>query len=315
MRIAILDDYQQVALALADWGSLPGAEVVAFADHVSDPDLLVRRLSEFDAVCLTRERTRLTRPILERLPRLRLILATGGHNEVTIDMETARARKVTVCQTRSFATATVEITWWLLLSLFRKATHEHAGVRAGGWQMRLGHSVWERTLGVIGLGKLGIPVAQVAKAFGMQVIAWSPNLTPERAEAVGVRAVSKQELLSTADAITIHMPLSERSRHIVDEADINQMRPQTYLVNTSRARLVNQEALLGALRAGRIAGYGVDVFEEEPLPRDHPFRYLPQVISTPHIGYVVEQGYRVYFGDCVANARAFMEGNPIRVLA
>jgi len=198
--------------------------------------------------------------------------------------------------------------------LFRRTPQEHAAVRNGAWQLGIGNSLWEKTLGVVGLGKLGIPVSVVARTFGMKVIAWSPNLTAARASAVGVTAVSKAELFAEADAITIHMPFSDRSRGIVGAADIARMKRSAYLVNTSRATLVDQEAMLDAVRAGRIAGVGVDVFDEEPLPAGHPLRHLPNVISTPHIGYVVEESYRVYLGDCVTNALAFMAGKPERII-
>jgi phosphoglycerate dehydrogenase-like enzyme len=315
MRIALLDDYQSVALSSADWKSLPSdCEVVAFADHVRDVDQLVLRLSPFDAICPMRERTIFTRAILERLPRLKLILATGGRNTATVDLAAARELGITVCETRSYPPPTVELTWWLLLSLFRRGTLEHASVRHGGWQLGIGDSLWEKTLGIVGLGKLGGPVAQVARAFGMRVIAWSTNLTAERAQAQGVIAVSKEELFSTADAITIHMPLSDRSCGLIGAADLARMKTTAFLVNTSRAPLVDQQALLDAVRMQRIAGLGVDVFEEEPLPAAHPYRHLPNVVATPHIGYVTRESYAVYLGDCVANASAYLQGKPTRVI-
>ena len=315
MRIAILDDYQSVALSLANWRLLPeGTEVVAFADHVADEHQLILRLSGFDAVCLMRERTVLRRAVLEQLPRLRLILATGGRNTATVDSASARALGITVCETRSFPPPTVEIAWWLILSLFRCVPQEHTAVRSGGWQTGIGRSVWGKTLGVVGLGHLGTPVASVARAFGMNVVAWSPNLTEERASAVGARCVSKEELFSTADAITIHMPLSERSRGLIGRAELDLMKAGAFLINTSRAGIVDQAALLDALLTSRIGGLGVDVFEQEPLPLNHPFRYFPNVISTPHIGYVAEESYRIYLGNCVENALAFINGSPIRVM-
>jgi len=316
MRIAILDDYQSVALSIADWASLPaGTEVVAFADHVADPEQLILRLAHFDAICTMRERTVFTRAILERLPKLKLILATGGRNTATLDIPAARELGITVCETRSFPPATVELTWWLLLSLFRRGPQEHNAVRHGAWQLGIGDSLWDKTLGIVGLGKLGVPMAQVARSFGMKVIAWSTNLTAERAAAQGVTAVSKEELFGTSDAITIHMPLSERSRGLIGAADLTRMKPTAFLVNTSRGPIVDEAALIDILRAGRIGGLGVDVYEIEPLPADHPFRHLPNVIATPHIGYVTREGYAVYLGDCVANARAYLEGKPTRVIS
>jgi len=314
MRIALLDDYQSVALASADWGSLPGCEVVAFADHVTDPDQLVLRLRDFDAICPMRERTIFTRAILERLPKLKLILATGGRNTATVDLPAARALGITVCETSSYPPPTVELTWWLLLSLFRRGPQEHASVRHGAWQLGIGTSLWDKTLGIVGLGRIGSAVAGYGRAFGMKVIAWSPNLTAARAAEHEVTAVDKDTLFATADAITIHMPLSERSRGLIGAADLARMRPTAFLVNTSRAPIVDQAALIDTLRAGRIAGLGVDVFEVEPLPADHPFRHLPNVIATPHIGYVTRESYRVYLGDCVPDAHAWLAGKPTRVI-
>lgn len=314
MRIAILDDYQSVALKVADWSRLQGrAEVAAFADHVKDEDELVARLSAFDAVCRMRERTEFPRRILERLPRLKLILATGTRNSRSIDLAAAAELGITVCSTESHSFPTVELTWAMILSLFRKVHIEAASVRAGGWQLVLGEALRGKTLGILGLGTMGIPVAQIGLAFGMKVIAWSPNLTPERAGAVGAEAVSKADLFGRSDLVTIHMPESERSIGIVGAEDIGRMKPGAYLVNTSRAPLVDGTALLAALQEGRI-GAGLDVYDDEPLPFDHPYRHLPNVIATPHIGYVIRENYEIYFGQSVENALAFMDGKPIRVL-
>ena len=314
MRVAILDDYQSVALSCAPWDSLPDCSVVAFADHEKDEDRLVARLAEFDAVCRVRERTAFTRRVLERLPRLKLLLATGMRNERSIDLAAARELGITVCATRTHQFPTVEITWGMILSLFRQLHGESASVRNGGWQLRLGRGVSGKTLGILGLGTMGVPVARIGQAFGMQVIAWSPNLTQVRASEHGVECVTKEELFARADAITIHIPESERTIGIVGAADLARMKPTAYLINTSRAPLVDGPALIAALREGRIGGAGIDVYDDEPLPLDSPYRHLPNVLATPHIGYVIEENYAMYYGDTIENIRAFLAGSPIRVV-
>lgn len=314
MRIAILDDYQSVALSIVDWSGLPGdSEIVAFTDHVADPSQLIARLASFDIVCRMRERTPFPRVVLEGLPRLKLIAATGKRN-ADIDLVAARSLGITVCGTGSFPPPTIDVAWWLVLSLFRGLVYEHNSVRSGGWQKKLGRTVWGKTLGVVGLGSLGSGVARIALASGMQVLAWSPNLTPERAGAVGATAVSLHELLTRSDAVTLHMPLVEKTRNLLGAAELAVLKPGALLINTSRAQLVDESALIAGLRDGRIGGFGVDVFAEEPLPLDHPYRHLPNVVATPHIGYVTEEGYRVYLGETVENVLAFIEGKPVRVL-
>ena len=314
MRIAILDDYQGVSLSLADWAQLPeGTDIVPFTDHVADEDGLAARLAEFDVVCRMRERTPMPASLLERLPRLKLIAATGARNP-DIDLARARELGIAVCQTSSFGLSTVEIAWWLILSLFRRAPQERDRLRSGAWQGHLGHTVQGKSLGVIGLGKLGTPVARIALAFGMKVLAWSPNLTSERAAAEGAVAVPLQQLLREADAITIHMPLSERSRGLLGAPELALMKRGAFLVNTSRGPIVDEPALLAALQEGRIGGLGLDVFDVEPLPPDHPFRYLPNVVATPHIGYVTEETYRLYFQETLENIQAFLSGRPLRLI-
>ncbi len=313
MRIAILDDYQSVALSVADWSVLPkDTEIVPFADHVDDRDQLIARLSPFDIVCRMRQRTPFPAELLKALPRLKLIAATARRNP-DIDHEAARALGIVVCGTDSFPPATVDIVWWHVLSLFRGIVYEHNSVRSGGWQRRLGQTVWGKTLGVIGQGPLGSAVAKVAKASGMNVLAWSPSLTQSRADAVGATAVALPNLLAQADAVTIHIPLIEQTRHLLGAAELSSMKPGAFLINTSRAEIVDEEALLALLQSGRIAGFGVDVFAEEPLALDHPYRYLPNVIATPHIGYVAEESYRLYASQTLENILAFMNGQPIRV--
>lgn len=316
MRVAVLDDYQSVAFRFADWGRLAhwGVSVVPFADHVHDPDALVARLAEFDAVMRMRERTEFPAEILGRLPRLKLILATGIRNAGSIDLPAARALGITVCSTEALQSETVEVTWGLLISLFRGLPREIASVRAGGWQLGVGRRMTGKTLGIVGFGTMGIPVSKVAQAFGMSVQAWSPNLTPARTDPHGVKAVSKSELFSTSDAITIHVPMSPATRGLVGREDIARMRPHAVLVNTSRAPIVDERALIQALRDRSIGGYGVDVYESEPLALDHPYRHLDSVVATPHIGYVTEENYRLFFGQSLENLEAFLQGTPLRVI-
>ncbi|MCC7425294.1 MAG: D-2-hydroxyacid dehydrogenase family protein [Alphaproteobacteria bacterium] len=314
MRIAILDDYQAAALAMADWSVLPNSvTAVSFRDHVREEDPLAERLAEFDIVCRMRERTPFPRSLISRLPRLKLICATGARNP-DIDLDAARDHGVTVCVTESFGRTTVEIAWWLLLSLFRRAVAEHRHVRAGGWQTQLGQAVVGKTLGIIGLGRLGSGVARVGKAFGMEILAWSPRLTAERAQAEGARAVPLDTLLECADAVSIHAPLTPSSRSLIGAGELARMKPGAFLVNTSRGPIVDEAAVIAALRSGQLGGLGVDVFDVEPLPLGHPLRHLPNVIATPHIGYVTEEAYRIYFRQTVENIAAFCAGRPIRTV-
>lgn len=314
VRVAAIDDYQGVALRYADWARLKDVEVVPFRDHVHDADELVARLADYDAVLRVRERTEFPRAILERLPKLKILLATGLRNARSIDLPAARKLGITVCGTEAFQRETVEIVWWMILSLLRGVVGEHVSVRAGGWQLGVGRALTGRTLGILGFGTMGIPVSLVGRAFEMKVQAWSPNLTPERTQPHGVRAVSKEELFATSDVITLHMPMSERSAGIVGAADIARMKGDAFLINTSRAPLVDEKALLEALRERRIGGYGVDVFEVEPLAADHPYRLLPNVLATPHIGYVTDENYRLFYGQSLENLEAWMGGTPLRVL-
>jgi phosphoglycerate dehydrogenase-like enzyme len=316
MRVAVLDDYQSVAFRFADWGRLAdrGVSVVPFADHVHDAAALVARLSDFDAVLRMRERTTFPAEVLAKLPRLKLILATGIRNADSIDLPAARALGITVCSTEALQSETVEVTWGLLISLFRGLPREIASVRAGGWQLGIGRRMTGKTLGIVGFGTMGIPVSRVAQTFGMSVQAWSPNLTPLRTDPHGVKAVSKAELFSTSDAITVHVPMGPATRGLVGREDIARMKPDAVLVNTSRAPIIDQVALIEALREKRIGGLGVDVYETEPLPQDHPYRHLDNVVATPHIGYVTEENYRLFFGQSLENLEAFLNGAPLRVI-
>jgi len=314
MRIAILDDYQSISLKLADWGSIPNASVVPFSDHVPDEDQLVARLVEFDAVCRIRERTPFPRSTLERLPRLKLLLATGMRNAGSIDLRAASEFGITVCSTEALHQTTVEIAWAMILALFRRVHLEAASLQSGGWQVGLGRGLDGKTLGVLGLGNMGVPVARIGQAFGMNVQAWSPNLTPKRTAEHNVTCASKADFFATSDVITIHVPMSQRSLGLVTAEDIGRMKPTAFLINTSRAPIVDEEALIEALKHNRIGGAGLDVFSVEPLPLDHPYRSLKNVVATPHIGFVTEENYRLFFVQSVENAIAFLNGKPIRVI-
>lgn len=313
IRVAAIDDYQGVALRLADWGRLKNVEVVSYRDHVYDPGELVARLADYDAVLRIRERTALPRAVLEGLPRLKIILATGWRNTRSIDMAAAAELGITVCMTEAHQLETVEITWWLILSLMRGVVRENASVRSGGWQLGIGRRLTGKKLGILGLGTLGLPVAQAGRVFGMDVQAWSPHLTPERTKPHGIRSVSKKEMFETSDVITIHMPMTDSTAGIVGREDIARMKPDAFLVNTSRAPLVDETALVEALREKRIGGFGVDVFEVEPLPLEHPYRELSNVLPTPHIGYITEENYRLFYGQSLENLEAWMRDSPIRL--
>ena len=313
MRLTILDDYQGVALSMADWSSVSArVEIETLASPLRG-DALVEALAQSDIVVAMRERTAFDAALFRRLPKLRLLVTTGMRN-ASIDLDGARAAGVVVCGTPGSGSPTAELTFGLILAMARHIGKEAANVREGGWQTSMGRDLEGARLGVVGLGKLGARVARIGAAFGMEVVAWSPNLTPERALAAGARAVSKAELFSTSEFVTLHLVLSERSAGVVDAEAIAAMRPDAFLINTSRAGLVDNAALTEALLAGRIAGAGLDVFEQEPLPPNHPMRSLPNVLATPHLGYVTNASYRTYFGGVVEDIEAFLDGAPIRVL-
>jgi phosphoglycerate dehydrogenase-like enzyme len=310
----VLDDYQQVALRLADWErGLPDAEVVAWSDHVADPDELVARLEGVDVVVAMRERTPFPRTVIDRLPALRLLVTTGMRN-AAIDLRAASDAGIMVCGTEGSSSATAELAWGLLLALVRHIAGEDAGVRAGGWQTRVGTDLDGKTLGVVGLGRLGSRVARYGLAFGMEVVAWSPHLTAERAAAAGARLASKEELFEAADVVSIHLVLSEATRGLVGEAELRAMGPGSYLVNTSRGPIVEEPALLRALEEGWIAGAGLDVFDQEPLPRDHPLRRAPGCVLTPHLGYVTTATYSIFYNQALEDIQGFLGGTPRRVL-
>jgi phosphoglycerate dehydrogenase-like enzyme len=301
VRIAVLDDYQNVSLEMADWSPLAGRAVITvFNDHLSNLDEIVARLLPFDVVCVMRERTPLPRSVLERLPQLKLIASTGSRN-AAIDIEAAAERGIIVAHTGYDARSTIEMTWALILASVRQVASENAYLRAGGWQHTVGDGLQGKTLGVLGLGNIGSEVARIGLAFGMEVIAWSQNLTSERAQSCGARLVSKEELFRNADIVTIHLVLSNRTRGLVGAAELAAMKRSARLINTSRGPIVDESALIEVLRERRIAGAALDVFDIEPLPTDHPFRSLENVLATPHIGYVARDLYRTFYGDTVKN--------------
>jgi phosphoglycerate dehydrogenase-like enzyme len=314
-RCAVLDDYQNVALKLADWSRITAdVDVTVFNEHISPAEAVHRALADFDIVCMMRERTPFRRNTLEALPKLKLLITTGARN-LSIDMAAAAERGITVCGTTSFGNPTTGITFGLILELTRRIGFECARLKAGEpWQVTLGPDIEGTTLGIVGLGKLGARVAGVAKAFGMKVIAWSTNLTPERCKEVGVDYATKEELFAKSDIVTIHVQLSDRSRGLIGAGDIALMKPTAYLVNTARGPIVEEKALIAALRERRIAGAGLDVFDTEPLPLDHPFRKMDNVVITPHLGYVSLQNYQRYFPDIVEDIRGFIDGKPVRVI-
>ncbi|WP_416969459.1 D-2-hydroxyacid dehydrogenase family protein [Streptomyces sp. 4F14] len=316
LRCAVLDDYQGVALTSADWSALDGrVEVRTLRENVTDRDRLASELADCEIVVAMRERTPFDADLLGRLPELRLLVTTGMRN-ASIDLTAAAAQGVTVCGTASSATPPAELTWALLLGLARHLTVESRALRDNGpWQSTVGQDLAGRTLGLLGLGRLGSQVARVATAFGMDVLAWSQNLTAQRAADAGAQlASSKEDLLTRSDFVSIHLVLSDRTRGLLGAPELRAMRPHAYLVNTSRAAIVDRDALVHALREGWIAGAGLDVFETEPLPADDPLRTLPNVLATPHLGYVTERNYRTFYGEAVEDITAFLTGEPVRVL-
>lgn len=313
--VTILDDYQHVALDCADWSPVRAHhDIETISEHIADETELVRRLAGSEVIVAMRERTPFPARVLDGLPALRLLVTTGLTN-ASINMAAARARGVTVCGTSGTTNAVPELTLGMIIALTRNFAAEDAAVRAGGWQHTIGPGLAGATLGVVGLGRLGTPVARLAQALGMSVIAWSPHLTPERAEPHGTRAVSKAELFSEADVITIHMPLSDASRGLIGAEDLARMKRTAYLVNTSRGPIVDEPALIAALRERRIAGAGLDVYDVEPLPAGHPLRSLPNTLLLPHIGYVTTDQYHVWYAQVVEDIVAWTAGAPIRTIA
>jgi phosphoglycerate dehydrogenase-like enzyme len=309
MKVAILDDYQNVALQLADWSRVRRhAEITVFNDHIVDPE----RLRPFDAICVMRERTPLTREILQQLLNLKLIASTGSRN-ASINSQAATDLGIAVTTTGYDSTPTIEFTWSMILASMRGIDREAASLKAGGWQTSLGSNLRGRSLGVVGLGNIGREVARIGLAFGMKVIVWSQNLTEDKASAAGATLVDKQTLFREADIVTVHLVLSNRTKGLIGEPEFALMKPTARLVNTSRSPIVDEVALIETLQARRIAGVAVDVFEEEPLGLDHPFRKLENVLATPHIGYVTEDLYRTFYGDAAASIEKWIEVNVASV--
>lgn len=315
LRAAILDDYQGVALKYADWSPIAqDVEVTVFSEPFKDQAEVIEKLQGFQIVAGMRERTPFPRAVIEALPDLKLLITTGARNN-SFDLKAAAERGVTVCGTGTFGNPTVGIVFGLILELTRRVGFENARLKAGApWQATIGQDLEGLTLGIVGLGKLGTRVAAVGKSFGMNVIAWSPNLTAEKAAASGAAYATREELFAKADIVTIHVVLSDRSRGLVGSDDLARMKKTAYLINTARAPIVDQAALLKALDEQRIAGAGLDVFEIEPLPLDHPYRMLDNVVITPHLGYVSEQTYRKFYPDIVEDIRAFIDNKPVRVI-
>jgi phosphoglycerate dehydrogenase-like enzyme len=300
VRVAILDDYQNVALTSADWSPVAAlAEITVFTDHVSDQDALVERLAPFDVIMVMRERTPLPRNIIERLPKLRMIASTGAFN-ASIDMAAATDAGIHVTHTSGTVASTVELTWALILGASRHLVTERQAVADGGWQTTVGCELDRRVLGVLGLGRIGSRVARIGAAFGMDVVAWSANLTADAAAEAGARYLPREEFFATADVLSIHLKLGERSRGLVGATELASMKRSALLVNTSRGPIVDEAALIEALRSRSIAGAALDVFDVEPLPVDHPLRTLQNVLATPHIGYVSDRSYRIFHRDAAA---------------
>jgi phosphoglycerate dehydrogenase-like enzyme len=314
-RVAILDDYQDVALAVADWRSL-GREVTveAFHERLGGEDALVKRLGDFEVIVAMRERTQLPRSVLERLPKLKLLVTTGMRN-VAIDAKAAADLGIVVSGTALLTPPTAELTWGMILALARHIPEEAQHMRRGGWQTTVGVGLNGKVLGVLGLGKLGGEVARVGRAFQMEVIAWSQNLTAEHASSLGARRVEKDELFQRADFVTIHLILSKRTRGLVAARELALMKPGAYLINTSRGPIVDESALIEVLKRRTIAGAALDVFDEEPLADEHPLRKLDNVVLTPHLGYVTVENYRIAYGEAVEDIRAFLAGHPIRTIS
>lgn len=314
VRVAVLDDYQDVALSMADWSGVKRrAKVHVFTDHLEEPQPLVERLAGYDVVVLMRERTPFPGEVIRALPNLQLIVTTGPRN-ASIDVAAAHEQGIAVSGTGSLGSAPAELTWALVLGLSRHLVEEVDNVRSGGWQTTVGRDLAGRTLGIIGLGRIGTQVAVVGRAFGMTVLAWSHNLTAQRAAQIDATAVPLDELLGSSDVVTVHQVLSDRTKGLIGARELGLMKHGALLVNTSRAAVVDTQALIAALEAGTLGGAALDVFDEEPLRVDDPLRTTTGLLLTPHIGYVTEAVYRRFFGDVVADIEAFLDGNPINEL-
>jgi phosphoglycerate dehydrogenase-like enzyme len=318
MRVSILDDYQGVALDMANWSPVRGRgiEIAVERFPFADEDDVVRSLADSEIVCAMRERTAFPQHIVDRLPKLKLLITTGMRN-ASFDMAALKAKGVTVCGTGGPGGGnedTAELAWGLILGAMHRIAEDHAFMRQGGWQTRIGHRVAGKTIGLLGLGRLGSAVARVGLAFDMKAIAWSQNLTADKAAAQGVELVEKDELFRRSDVLSVHLVLSPRSRHLVGAREIGLMKKSAVLVNTSRGPIVDSDAAIAALKEGRLAYAGFDVYDKEPLPIDHPWRSCPNVILTPHIGYVTDENYRSSYPQIVENIMGFLDGEPQRVI-
>lgn len=314
MKIAVLDDYQNAAPNMADWSRLSDHEVVFFDQVYEGLDGFAERLRPFDIICVMRERSPMRRDLLERLPNVKL-LATAGMRNAAIDLEYCKDRGIAVCGTQNSAQATPELAWGLIINLARNISIENERMRTGTWITTLGTDLYGKTLGILGLGKLGRKMAQIAQAFDMRCIAWSANLTDQAAAEVGVERVDKDDLFRQSDFLTVHYKLGERSHGLVGADQLALMKPSAFLINTSRGPIVDTDALIAALQAGTIAGAGIDVYDQEPLAPDAPIRQAPNTILTPHLGYVTDGIYQAFYSQMVESIEAWMAGNPVRVLA
>jgi phosphoglycerate dehydrogenase-like enzyme len=308
-KIAVLDDYQNVALESADWSVLRDrAGITVFQDHLADPDALIERLHPFDVVCVMRERSPLPRNVIERLPNLKLIASTGSRN-ASIDIDAAGDHRIAVVHTGYMSDPTVELTWALILASARHIVPENNSIRSGGWQQTVGTDLRGKTLGILGLGRIGSQVARIGIAFGMNLIAWSQNMTPEAAKTAGAILVSKDQLFERSEILTIHLVLSRRTRGLIGAAELKRMEPTAWLINASRGPIIDEQALISALKNKQIAGAAIDVFDIEPLPPAHPFRTLDNVLATPHIGYVSHGLYKTFYEDTVSNIRKWLDSH------
>lgn len=315
LRIAVLDDWQSIASGVLDWSVLDSVGEVSFLhEYPADTATMVERLAPFDAICIMRERTPFNEALLSQLPNLKL-LVTGGMRNAAIDVAAARRHGIEVCGTESYKHAAPELTWALIMGITRNLVSEANSLRAGNWQIGIGSDLHGKTLGILGLGSIGKWIARYGQAFGMQVIAWSQNLTAEAAAEVGVTRVSKQELFEQADILSVHLVLSDRSRGLVDAEALGWMKPSAYLINSSRGPIVDETALIDTLHHKRIAGAALDVFDIEPLPADHPYRSLDNVLATPHIGYVTQNNYHMFYSQIIEDIQTWHAGKPIRVFA
>lgn len=314
MKIAVLDDYQRVALTIADWSAVEkDAEIVVFHHHLGDMERAAAELADFDVIALMRERTPFPRVLFERLPKLKL-LVTSGHFNSAIDVAAAAERGIIVCGTSTIGRTTVELTWALLMTAARNTALEDRAMREGRWQVSLGRTLEGKTMGLLGVGRLGAQVAEIARVFRMNLVAWSANLTAERAAEHGARLVSKEDLFALSDFIGVHLRLSDRTRGLVTAADLARMKPTAWIINTARGEIIDEAALIDALRNRRIGGAAMDVYAVEPLPVDHPFRSLDNTVLSPHKGFVTDESYGVFYRETVENIRAWMDGKPVRII-